>query len=143
MNYFKSKDVLYTTSVVLLVLFYFSDYAESKPTISSPNPSQFQPNGTKQGNDSDHATEDAASLMTRGPGYEVDDAAVQSVEENRVKREVTLSNHCVIGYNKIEIDKEKVFVAAICAVGCNEIKRVFFFDDREPLVIAVNCQKKK
>ncbi|KAL9988457.1 hypothetical protein ACROYT_G002906 [Oculina patagonica] len=137
-----SKDFLYATSVVLLVLFCCYEYTEGKPTIPS-NPSGVQPNGdvTKQSNDSDHPTEDTVRVMTRDPEYEIDDV-VQSSEEKRVRRD-TQSNPCVKGYKFKLIDHEKVVITVTCADGCEEIKRVFFLPDREdPLVFPVDCKKK-
>ena len=124
--------------VVLLVFFSSCEHAESKPTTPSNTASQPNVDVIQQRKISADPLEDALSLMTRDPEYEID-AAVQSHEEKRVRRDTT-SNPCVKGYKLVVIDHEKVFVTVTCAEGCKEIKRILFLKDREdPLVLPVNC----
>lgn len=127
--------------VVLLVFFSSCEYAESKPTTPSNAASQANVDVIEQGKISDDPLGDALSLMTRDPEYEID-AAAQSHEEKRVRRDTT-SNPCVKGYKLVVIDHEKVFVTVTCAEGCKEIKTILFLKDREdPLVLPVNCTMK-
>ena len=118
------------------------EYAESKPTIPINTASPPNVDATQQRKISDHPIEDALSLMTRDPEYEIEAAATQSHEDKRVRRDAT-SNPCVTGHKLVLIDHEKVFLTVTCAEGCKEIKRVLFFKDREdPLVLPVDCAAK-
>ena len=59
----------------------------------------------------------------------------------RFKRNTT-PNPCVERYQLKLIDRETVVPTVICAEGCKEIKRVYFFKDRDdPLTFAVDCQR--
>ena len=56
----------------------------------------------------------------------------------RFKRNTT-PNPCVERYQLKLIDRETVVPTVICAEGCKEIKRVYFFEDRDdPLTFAVD-----
>ena len=115
------------------------EYVESKPTIPSNTASPPNVDVTQQRKISDHPIEDALSLLTRDPEYEIEASAAQSHEEKRVRRD-TDSNPCVTGHKLVLIDHEKVFLTVTCAEGCKEIKRILFFKDREdPVVLPVDC----
>ena len=142
MFFFSSQHVLYPTVVVLLVFFTSCEYAESKPTIPSNAASPPNVDVIQQRKILDHPIEDALSLMTHDPGYEIKAAAAQSHEEKRVRRDAP-SNPCVTGHKLVLIDHEKVYLTVTCAKGCREIKRILFLQDREdPLVLPVNCVAK-
>ena len=59
----------------------------------------------------------------------------------RFKRNTT-PNPCVERYQLKLIDRETVVPTVKCAEGCKEIKRVYFFKDRDdPLTFSVDCQR--
>lgn len=120
------------------------EYVESKPTIPSNTASPPNVDVTQQRKISDHPIDDALSLMTRDPEYEIEAAAAQSHEEKRVRRETAPdSNPCVTGHRLVLIDHAKVFLTVTCAEGCKEIKRILFLKDRDdPLVLPVDCAAK-
>ena len=116
--------------------------SESKPTSSTP---QVQPKDkdAKESDASHDLNEDTAGLMDPSLGHQ-DDFAIQSLEEDRIKREASTQppNLCVIGGKLKLIDRQTMIRTVTCAQGCKEIKRVFFLPDREvPLMYVVDCKK--
>ena len=136
-----SQDILYTASVVLLLLLSFYGNTESKPTNPTSAIRQ-NSNVTKQTVTSQSAEEGSAqSLEGERTALEQGATTRDESEEGRSKRD-TLSNPCVVGHKLKLIDRKMVVLTVICAEGCKEIKRVFFLKNRDvPLTFAVDCQK--
>lgn len=136
------QDVLYSSVVLLLVFFSSWELAESKPTMLSNTASPPNVDVTQQRKILDQPMADALSWMSRDPEYEIEAvAAAQTHGEKRVRRDKT-SNPCVTGHRLVFIDDKPPIVAVTCAEGCKEIKRLFFVDREDPLVIPVDCKTK-
>ncbi|CAH3183522.1 unnamed protein product, partial [Porites lobata] len=137
------KSVIYTTSAVLLLVFsLYGNSAESKPTIPTLEIRQ-DINPTEQ-SISEGSAEEKSGLLVIAPEEKDDMAVTTSKRQNkaiRFKRNTT-PNPCVERYQLKLIDRETVVPTVICAEGCKEIKRVYFFKDRDdPLTFAVDCQR--
>ncbi|CAH3183523.1 unnamed protein product, partial [Porites lobata] len=130
------KSVIYTTSAVLLLVFsLYGNSAESKPTIPTLQ-IRSDINPTEQ-SISEGSAEEKSGLLVIAP-EEKDDTANKAM---RFKRKTT-PNPCAERYQLKLIDRETVVPTVICAEGCKEIKRVYFFKDRDdPLTFAVDCQR--
>ncbi|CAH3170355.1 unnamed protein product, partial [Porites evermanni] len=158
------KSVIYTTSAVLLLVFsLYRNSAESKPTIPTLL-IRHDINPTEQ-SISEGSAEEKSGLLVIAPEEKDDMAVSDNRDENalhsdgtsrslgrratskrqnkavRFKRNTT-PNPCVERYQLKLIDRETVVPTVICAEGCKEIKRVYFFKDRDdPLTFAVDCQR--
>ncbi|CAH3041617.1 unnamed protein product, partial [Porites lobata] len=137
------KSVIYTTSAVLLLVFsLYGNSAESKPTIPTLQIRQ-DINPTEQ-SISEGSAEEKSGLFVLAPEEKDDMAVTTSKRQNkaiRFKRNTT-PNPCVERNQLKLIDLETVVPTVICAEGCKEIKRVYFFKDRDdPLTFVVDCQR--
>ena len=141
----------------------YGNSAESKPTIPTLQIRQ-DINPTEQ-SISEGSAEEKSGLLVIAPEEKDDMAVSDNRDENalhsdgasrplgrratskrqnkaiRFKRNTT-PNPCVERYQLKLIDRETVVPTVICAEGCKEIKRVYFFKDRDdPLTFAVDCQR--
>ncbi|XP_074606680.1 uncharacterized protein LOC141859715 [Acropora palmata] len=123
MAFFISKQETFSTAFFLLLcLFSMYEQTGGMPTTSPAK--EAQSSGTDQSDSAHDSVENASGHIS-------------SLE----KRMASLRNPCVAGPKYKLIDGETVIKTVTCKDGCKEIKRLFYFPDRElPLVFVVDCE---